>query len=141
MTRFLADNSVLQRIALHPVVRERLDALVDAGHELCSCSVSMDEARYSARNLDEAEELERRFRTGDAHLGLSPEMDDVTADIRTALFRAGSGRAAGVVDVQIAAVAICHDAAVLHYDVDFEHIATAFPVFRHAWVVPRGTID
>lgn len=141
MTRFLADNSVLQRVALRPQVRERLDSLVRAGHELCSCAPSVDEARFSARNPSEADELQRRLTTGYTYLGMSPEVDGTIAEIRTALFHAGVGRAAGVIDVQIAATALCHDAVVLHYDADFAHIGAVAPDFRHVWVVPQGTID
>jgi predicted nucleic acid-binding protein len=44
-----------------------------------------------------------------------------------------------MIDLLTAAVAEHHGAAVLHYDMDFEHIAatTGQP---HAWIVPRGTL-
>ncbi|MDX6279961.1 MAG: hypothetical protein QOH03_1032, partial [Kribbellaceae bacterium] len=39
-----------------------------------------------------------------------------------------------------AAVAAEHNAVILHYDADFEHIAatTGQP---HLWVAPRGSLD
>ena len=48
--------------------------------------------------------------------------------------------AAGVVDLLTAAVAEHYDAVVLHYDSDFEHIATVTGQ-EQRWVVPRGTVS
>lgn len=42
-------------------------------------------------------------------------------------------------DLLIAATAIETGLTVLHYDADYEHIATVSPL-RHEWVVPRGSI-
>ena len=52
----------------------------------------------------------------------------------------GHHRAAGVIDLLTAAVAEHHQAVILHYDADFEHIAatTGQP---HAWIAPRGSLD
>jgi predicted nucleic acid-binding protein len=72
---------------------------------------------------------------------MTPEIDQIIIDIRTALFATGKGRAAGVIDVQIAATAIHHHATVLHYDSDYDHIAQAYPDLSAHWIVPRSTID
>lgn len=72
---------------------------------------------------------------------MTPAIDQIIIDIRTALFVAGHGRAAGVIDVQIAATAIHHRATVLHYDSDYDHINAAYPNLQTHWIVPRGTID
>ena len=49
-------------------------------------------------------------------------------------------RAAGIIDLLTAATAEFHGAVVVHYDEDFEHIAT---VTRqpHIWVAPKGSVD
>lgn len=44
-----------------------------------------------------------------------------------------------VPDLLIAATAIETGLTVLHYDADYEHIATVSSL-RHEWVVPRGSI-
>lgn len=44
-----------------------------------------------------------------------------------------------VPDLLIAATAIETGLTVLHYDADYEHIASVSSL-RHEWVVPRGTI-
>jgi predicted nucleic acid-binding protein len=71
----------------------------------------------------------------------SATADALAAEIRTRLWTAGRGRAAGVVDVAIAAVAAVSDAVVLHFDADFDHIAEVQPTVRAQWVVPRASID
>lgn len=52
----------------------------------------------------------------------------------------GHHRAAGVIDLLTAAVAEHHGAVVLHYDGDFECIATVTGQ-PHTWIVPRGRIN
>jgi predicted nucleic acid-binding protein len=55
------------------------------------------------------------------------------------LARAGlSGRK--LPDLLIAAVAIDAGLTLIHYDADFDHIATVSEL-DHQWIVPRGTID
>ncbi len=71
----------------------------------------------------------------------SAASDAMAAEIRTRLWIAGKGRAAGVVDVAIAAVAAVSDAVVLHFDADFDHVAEVQPEVRAQWVVARGSID
>jgi predicted nucleic acid-binding protein len=58
----------------------------------------------------------------------------------SALWQAGKGRAAGVIDVAIAATAVSFNAVVLHYDSDFDHIADVYPPMKAWWVVPRGSV-
>ena len=141
MTVYLVDNSVWQRVARSSAVQDTLRSLTAAGHRLGSCSASLDEASYSARSLTDLRRVRARVAGGTAFLASDPEGDGEVQRIRERLFAAGLGRAAGVIDVQIAAAAITHRARVLHYDHDFDLIAAAAPELQHDWVVPRGTID
>jgi predicted nucleic acid-binding protein len=68
-----------------------------------------------------------------------PDQEEVV-DIQGRLWNGGLLRAAGAMDTLIAAYAMKNDAAVLHYDRDFEHIASVVPGFAHRWIVPRGSI-
>ena len=52
----------------------------------------------------------------------------------------GHHRGAGVIDLLTAAVAEHHGVVVVHYDADFEHIASSTGQ-QHGWIVPRGSID
>ena len=140
MTRYLVDNSVLQRLPLRRPVRDAMAAILDGQHELCCCALSLDEFGYSTRSPADHGEAMRRLRGSFLYLPSSPASDEIALDIRAALWRAGKGRAAGVVDVAIAAIAAHAGAVVLHYDSDFDHIAEAYPAFAAHWVVPRGSV-
>lgn len=141
MSRYLVDNSVLQRLPGSGAVRAAVADIMDAEHELCCCAPTLDEFAFSARSAAEHAEGARRLRTSFLYLPASPATDQTIIDIRTALWRAGKGRAAGVIDVAIAAAAVQANAAVLHYDADFDHIAGVFPQLAARWVVRRGSVD
>lgn len=141
MTRYLVDNSVLQRLPRSPEIRAALSEILDDEHELCSCAATLDEFAYSARSATEHAEAVRRLRSSFLYLPMAPAIDQLIIDVRAALFAARKGRAAGVIDVQIAATAVHHDATVLHYDSDYDHIAEAYPDLSARWIVPRGPID
>lgn len=140
MTRFLVDNSVLARIS-RPDVYQALRDLAVQGHELSSSMVSLAEAGYSARTTDDYDALVDRLRYGWLYLESGPMVDAIALDLRRSLHIAGANRAVGAMDVLLAATALAHHAAVLHYDADFEQITAAHPDFRASWVVPRGSID
>lgn len=123
MSRYLVDNSVLQRLPRSPAVQTAVGAILDAEDELCSCASTLDEFAYSARSAAEHAEGTYRLRTSFLHLSASPDTDQIVIDIRTALWQAGKGCAAGVIDVAMAAAAVHAGATVLHYDSDFDHIA------------------
>jgi len=141
VSRYLVDNSVLQRLPRSTAVQAAVGALLDAEHELCCCALSLDEFTFSARSAAEHSEASRRLATSFLYLPLSPDIDQLILDIRAALWNAGTDRAAGVIDVALAATAVHSAARVLHYHSDFDHIAAAYPQLDAAWVVPRGSID
>ncbi len=141
MSRYLVDNSVLQRLSRSPAVQTAIGAILEAEHDLCCCALTLDEFAYSARSTAEHAEGTHRLRTSFLYLSASPDTDQIIVDIRTALWRAGKGRAAGVIDVAIAAAAVHADATVLHYDSDFDHIADVYPRLMTQWIVQRGSVD
>jgi hypothetical protein len=141
VSRYLVDNSVLQRVPRSSEVQTAVTAILDAEDELCCCAVTLDEFAFSARSASEHEDSSRRLRTSFLYLPASPETDQIVLDIRAALWRAGKGRAAGVIDVAIAALAVVSSATILHYDSDFDHIVDVYPELQAQWVVERGTID
>jgi hypothetical protein len=60
--------------------------------------------------------------------------------VQAALVGRGQHRAVSIPDLLVAAVAEVEQLSVLHYDADFESVAsiTGQPT---EWVVPRGSID
>ncbi|MFD8520337.1 PIN domain-containing protein [Streptomyces capillispiralis] len=63
---------------------------------------------------------------------------DRALEVRTLLIQKGNRKALSVSDLVIAATAERHGAVVLHYDGDFDMIASATGQ-RTAWVVPAGS--
>jgi predicted nucleic acid-binding protein len=141
VTRYLVDNSVLQRLPRSPAVQTAVGAVLDAEDELCSCAFTLDEFAFSARSASQHAEGTHRLRTSFLYLSAAPHTAQIVIDIRTALWQAGKGRAAGVINVAIAAAAVYADATVLHYDSDFDHIADVYPRLMTQWIVQRGSVD
>ncbi len=139
MTLLLVDNSVLARIS-RPQIFQTLSALAAQGHELCSSMASLAEAGYSARTIEDFDNLIDRIRFGWLYLESGPMVDAFALDIRRSLHGQGTNRAVGAMDVILAATALAHHAVVVHYDADFDVIAAAHPTFRAEWATPRGTI-
>jgi predicted nucleic acid-binding protein len=140
MTRLLVDNSVLARITT-PQIYQSLSARAAQGHELCSSMVSLAEAGYSARTIEDYDDLVDRIRYGWLYLESGRMVDALAVDIRRSLHAGGTNRAVGAMDVILAATALAHHAVVLHYDADFDLITAAHAPFRSEWVTPRGSID
>ena len=134
--RYLVDTSVLAR-ARQDVVGNRLTALAQAGH-LWTCPLIDLEVVYGSRARDVADVIEER--------GALPEAP-ITADVmHRALQVAGAMAALGLhrgakpVDLVIAAAAEAAGLTVLHYDDDYDRIAS---VTRQPteWVAPAGFLD
>lgn len=98
------------------------------------------EAGYSGRNLADVQNIAQRRRALYVNLPVNEAIADRAREVQQLMARQGLHRAAGIVDLLTAAVAEYHGAVLVHYDTDFEHIAT---VTRqpHVWVVPAGSVD
>ncbi|HEX7834136.1 MAG TPA: PIN domain-containing protein [Pseudolysinimonas sp.] len=137
---YLIDTSVWARLA-DVEVAAAFDAIVDlvAPFDILICPPVAAEIGFSARTPADHATLMREldaFEPCAAH----PAPSDVLT-IQNRLWTGGLLRAAGATDTVVAAYSVCNDATLLHYDRDFEHIATVIPSFRHQWVVPRGSVD
>lgn len=132
----LIDTSVIKRLH-HAEVREVVEQLADAG-QLARAGITDLEVGYSARN---AKEWDRLTSTLDIF-----ELVETTADhVRRArqvqrLLAAKHQRAREIPDLLIAAAAEALDLTVLHYDADFDHIASVTGQ-TCTWVAPAGKID
>jgi predicted nucleic acid-binding protein len=118
-------------------VDARLAHLIESA-EVVTCSVVELELLYSARNTDEIRATRERRRA----LPLVP-MDqadfDRAADVMEALAAKGQHRSVGIPDLLIAAAAERARVALIHYDADFEAIASVTQQ-RTEWVVRRGSV-
>jgi predicted nucleic acid-binding protein len=130
VTRYVVDNSVLQRMSRSGDVREALLDVDDRGAVLCSSVVSVLEAGYSARSAASHYEIVTRLTESFVYLPLTAEVAQIAIELQTALWT----------DLLHAATAVAHDCVVLHYDVDFDSLSAADRRVRSQWIVPRGTV-
>jgi predicted nucleic acid-binding protein len=134
--RYLVDTSVLAR-ARQAVVGGRLATLAQAG-QLWTCRLIDLEVVYGSRARDVAEVVDERRALPEAPI----TGDVMQRALRTARAMAASGlhRGAKPVDLVIAAAAEAAGLSVLHYDDDYDRIAsvTRQPV---EWVAPAGSLD
>ena len=134
--RFLLDTSVIKRIG-HPAVRNVVEPMTGAG-ELARASICDLEVGYSARNAEEWDRLV-------GALEAFKRVDSTASHLRRALqvqrLLAGrSQRGRKIPDLLIAAAAEEFGIAVLHYDADFDLIASV--TGQHCeWVAPAGSIE
>lgn len=137
MTDYLADKSALARWG-HPAVGRALDELSDQG-TLATCAAVEWEMVYSARNKPDMARIRFLLR-GFTFLYCGDKIFDRVLDVQAMALERGFHRALSMADLLIAATAERHRAVVLHYDGDFDMIAsiTGQPM---QWVVPPGTAD
>lgn len=137
-TLYLIDNSVWARMPRSATVAARI-ADVHRRHAICVTTAQVLEYGFSApspSDLNAAHQAMSAFPL----LAMSRRTHEIALDVQQRLWHSGRLRAAGAFDTLIAAVAIEHDATVLHYDRDYEHIAAAVPEFRQELVAPFGTL-
>jgi predicted nucleic acid-binding protein len=134
--QYLIDKSAWMQQAYSDAARARVES-VRASRGLFVCAVTVVELLYSSRNPAEmqadANELSLLGR-----LHIDAQAEERVTEIMKLLAAKGQHRAPSIADLFVAAVASVHDATVLHYDKDFELIASATGQ-RHEWVIPRGT--
>jgi predicted nucleic acid-binding protein len=140
VTRLLVDNSALQRIGRSVDVAAAFNAALDRGDELCSMVLTTLEAGFSARSAADHAVIVERLQSDFTPLVAGATAQALAIEFQSALWSAGSGRAAGAVDLLIAATAVEHDAVVLHYDSDFDELTAVDRRVRAQWVVPRGSV-
>jgi len=133
---FLVDTSVLKRLG-RLEVRRVVEPLAVSG-QLARASVSDLEVGYSARNAREWDRLVRALDACDL-------VETSAAHVRRALhvqrlLAQASQRGRKVPDLLIAAAAEELDLIVLHYDADFDRIASVTGQ-RSRWVVPAGSVE
>ncbi len=121
--------------------RERFDNALAAG-ELWTCPPTLLGMRYSARDEQGFQSLAKRL---DAlvHAPLTAGAATRALSAQTELAAAkGISHRVKPVDLLIAAVAASAGVGVLHYDRDYDTIATHTELaFTGVWVAPRGSID
>lgn len=135
---YLIDKSALARVARQPAVRAALERLDESGVLATSAIIDL-EIGYSARSLAEFESVAADRASLYQELPLTRTVTDRARRVQRELVRTGQHRGPGVPDLLIAATAEVYGATVVHYDREFDTIATitAQPM---EWIVPAGSV-
>ncbi|PZS23448.1 MAG: PIN domain nuclease [Acidimicrobiales bacterium] len=133
---YIVDTSVVKRLG-RSEIRMVIQPLATAG-EVGRPSICDLEVGYSARNAEEWDRLVEA-------LGVFEPVDTTAAHVRRGLqvqrlLAERSQRGRKIPDLLVAAAAEELDLTVLHYDLDFDLIASVTGQ-RCQWVVPPGTVD
>ncbi len=132
----LFDTSVLTRLS-HASIRRVAEPLVSAG-SAARASIGDLEIGFSARNIKEWDALAGSIE--ELHL-VETTADHVRRARQTQRLLAECGlRGRPIPDLLIAAAAETENLTVLHYDADFDLIASVTGQLCE-WIVPRGSID
>jgi predicted nucleic acid-binding protein len=134
--RYLVDKSALARM-IHAPVRRRLAPIIEAG-EAATCAIVELEVLFSARTFRDYSDIRRRRSLAYHRVPLTEGTFQRALDVQADLARTGHHRLP-IPDLVISAAAELASLVVLHYDGDFETIAsvTGQPM---EWVVERGSV-
>jgi predicted nucleic acid-binding protein len=120
-------------------VAARIEPMIVSGM-LAICSMTDLELLFSARNGEEhrarREDLALRF----VRVPLDQRDFDRAVEVQGLLADKAQHRAASIPDLVVAAAAEHAGLTILHYNADFELIATVTGQPTE-WVVPRGSVD
>lgn len=131
MATYLVDNSVWQKAGRSEPIATRLRSLMTQ-HLIVTCPPQVFEYCHSACSPAEYRELRQDM---EQFLSASVVPDEeIALDVQQSLWDMGYARAAGALDVLIAAYAIVNEAVLLNSDHDFEYIERATGLLRQEYV-------
>ena len=137
MARYLADKSALARMP-NAIVSARLRPLIEAG-EIATCGIVALEVLWSARSPQDLRDTRQELQRSLSWVPTTEADFQRALDVMQMLTDAGRHRDAKIPDLVLAAVAERAGLTVLHYDHDFDAIAsvTGQPM---EWIVPSGSV-
>jgi predicted nucleic acid-binding protein len=138
VAEFLADKSAVTRSETRPEIRAILEPLLLAGR-VATCSIVDLELLYSARSPAGYLALAAALR-GMPRVPIDESIMERALEVQAQLAIGSQHRSVSLPDLMVAACAEHHHLTVLHYDSDFDRIAsiTNQPT---RWIVPRGTVS
>lgn len=134
--RFLVDKSALAR-STRPTVKARLAPIIESGLA-ATCGIVDLEVLYSVRNHAEHVSIRERRALAYERAPITDATFDRAVEVQAILAVTGRHRIP-IPDLLIAATAEASGLTVLHYDADFDLIASVTGQASE-WVVPRGTV-
>jgi predicted nucleic acid-binding protein len=122
-----------------PAVDAALSPLIEVG-QVATCGMIELEVLFSARSPDDYLRLQRQLRDGFEQLAMPDDVWQRALEVQAVLAARSQHRGAALPDLLIAATAERHRVTVLHYDHEFDLIASVTGQ-QALWIVPRGTAD
>lgn len=135
---YLVDKSALTRLHLEPVRAVLGPLLVDG--LLATCAIVDLEVLYSARSPSEYRIVLRERAEDFATLELTQAICTRAIEVQSLLAERAEHRTCGIADLLIAACAESHSVPILHYDRNFDLIASVTGQSAH-WVVAQGSVQ
>ena len=137
VARYLAEKSVWARLT-KPSVRAAVALRVERGL-IGTCPIIDLEILYSARTGSEHDHF-RAQRAAFEYFPMTDEIAQRAVEVQGLLAQRAQHRSVSIPDLLIAATAERYGLTVLHYDGDYDRIATLTGQAAE-WVVPPGTAD
>jgi len=137
MAIYLADKSALTRSDTHPQVREVIEPLLLAGR-IATCGIVDLELLYSAPSPSIFHELAEVLQAM-PRVPVTDSVVDRALQVQSLLADQSQHRSVPLPDLLIAACAETAGLTVLHFDADYERIASLTGQATQ-WVVPRGSV-
>ena len=137
IAKYFLDTSAAARMT-NPAVASVLTPLIEGG-VVGTCASLDTEALFSARNLQEYEQIRHNRRHAYEYLPTDDRHWQDAFDVQRRLARSGRHRAVGIGDLLTAVLAAEHNLTIVHYDADFERVSEVV-AFPHRWVAPRGSL-
>jgi predicted nucleic acid-binding protein len=139
LTGYLVDTSALAKSEQSPHVQTRIEQL-GTQRLLYRCGIVDLEVLRSARSPTDYERRRGDRFAAYVDLPITPRVIERSLEVQRELAAISQHRGVSLPDLIVAACAEVHDAAVVHYDADYDRIAavTGQPV---EWVVPQGSLQ
>ncbi len=137
MAEFLADKSALTRRDTRPEVRAVVEPLLLSGR-IATCSIIDLELLFSARNPSGYESLAFAL-NGMPRVALTEAIMERALEVQGKLAAMSQHRSVTLPDLIVAACAETYGLILLHYNSDFDRIASITRQ-QTTWVVPKGTV-
>lgn len=132
---------LVDKSALRPQDPAFADVLIPriAAGRVAICLVTELEVGFSARSTKDFERIRDDVISLLIPFGMPYRAEDRAREIQQELVTRGQHRAVAVPDLMVAAIAEVEGLTVLHYDADFDLIATITGQATE-WIVERGTV-
>jgi predicted nucleic acid-binding protein len=137
--RFLIDTSALVRLLRDPTVRAAWEEQVSAGL-VAVCPIGELEFLRTAKSAADRDELVRLLADAFSWVPMPEPVFSRAIEVQAELTTRGLHRSAGAVDLLIAAAGEHQGLTLVHYDHDFDVVAsvTGQPAI---WIVPAGSAN